>query len=144
MYEIPSCRDLLDWGYRVCSVTPPHAAPLDPLSQLLEQNLGKAPGIFGPRGWRGYDIATQELSREQLIRAEEEHGTGSGVILDRLLAIDIDVTDEAWAGVVRDTAIEVFGPDLMFRVGRYPKACLLFQMPVNVSYGFVRRSKSAA
>lgn len=134
-------------GYRrLCPIIPP-GAPLSPKSFIYkrlqegEDARGKAPGVLRRDGlWCGFDFVKHESTEEDCDRWHEM-GAGVGVKLGRgLVALDIDVLHKATSVDLYHLAEKMLAAGAPVRVGRRPKALLLYRVAgnANVPYDKVR------
>lgn len=107
------------------SIVPPDA-PLSATTSIKPQTRGKVPGRRGADGlWSGYDF-NRLVPDAATLRAWDDAGAGVGLRTRHFPAVDIDVTDEAWADEVHGIASRVLGY-APARTGRAPKRTLLYR-----------------
>lgn len=124
-------------GYRdLVPITPPDAKPAPGSSFARRQGaLGKAPGILGEDGWRGFDWMRHATTDDDLVRW---HLMGAGVGIRcggplNLVAVDVDTTNPQLVEEIANAAARHLG-DAPVRVGRAPKLLLLYRSLAPLPY----------
>ncbi len=127
--------------HRLCPVTPPDAQ-LAPESILAKRAAkgpdkdprGKAPGVLRSDGlWVGVDFTKLEPIRPT-VETWDSWGGNVGIKTGHgLIALDVDVTDEEASARIVAEAERIMGRAPL-RVGRAPKAMLLYRVAEDVPY----------
>lgn len=107
----------------VVCVTPP-GAPISPYSRI--RDAGKAPGILGAHGWRGYDWRSHPTT-ETDVRRWMGWGANIGILAGRWPGVDIDVDDPALAEALRKHFDDALGVSYLRR-SREPRALLMYRL----------------
>lgn len=115
----------------------PADAALSPDSTVPEFNRGKVPGRLRGSAWYGFpDWQEHVTSENDIARWSSWPKCGIGINTRRLVAIDIDVTDETLAAEVEALACDMAGglwPNPPVRYGNAPKRLVLFRAVVPVT-----------
>ncbi|MGE4062726.1 MAG: PriCT-2 domain-containing protein [Rhodospirillaceae bacterium] len=111
-------------------IAPPNAAVWNPASNFAS-SLGKVPGKFAGGKWVGFGNYTAlTATPEMLEQWRVWPGVGLGIQCRRVVAIDVDVTDAAWADAIRAGIQKKLGRTVE-RVGRAPKYLRLYRLPAG-------------
>lgn len=98
----------------------PIIGPAEPVT-----SAGKRPRLSR---WQSCEITPQEIrrwARDSLLARD----TNTGIRTGQIIGVDIDVPNAELARAVEDLAIAMLGPTTLRRVGRAPKALLVYQAP---------------
>lgn len=121
-------------GYRhLLPIIPPDAtisssSSLGPRVGTKQDPRGKLPGLLRSDGWVGFHDWTNYTHDEaDLHEWDSWEGAGIGIRCHDVIAVDIDVTDEALAEMVQVEAYLQLGFGAM-RVGQAPKRLLVFRL----------------
>ena len=91
----------------------------------------KRPGQYQGGSWSGLQKWSQFLafppSREVIARWSSWPGAGVGLLTGNIIAVDIDILDEDLASKIVAKADEVLGKSPLLRIGREPKALLVYR-----------------
>lgn len=133
-------------GYKgLVPIVPPDAqlSPRSTLYKRLEAGKdarGKAVGIKGHDGlWRGFDWLRTPADQDDAVKLanlEAWHAMGAGVGIrtgNGLVALDIDSLDDAISNKAQELAFTMLGASPV-RVGRAPKALLIYRTAVPIGY----------
>ena len=119
-------KQLFESGFKdlVCVIPP--GAKLSPASKIAQDQIGKIPGRQNMAGmWGGYDWSSYILTPRDIAQWDSARAN-IGLKAGKYPAIDIDVTNEALAEMIKAEAFRHLGPAPV-RVGRHPKSLLMYR-----------------
>lgn len=113
-------------GYQdIIPVIPPDA-PLSPATAVKPEQRGKVPGLKGRDGWHGFDWRHHVTTEADASRWDGD-GANVGLRAGHFPGLDIDVTDERLASLIRAVAERHLGIAPV-RIGRAPKMLLVYRL----------------
>ncbi|MEI7606715.1 MAG: AAA family ATPase [Rhodospirillaceae bacterium] len=107
------------------SVIPPDAQ-LSLATAVKPDQRGKVPGIKGREGWHGFDWRNHVTTEADVSRWDGD-GANTGLRAGHFPGLDIDVTDERLANLIRAVAEQHLGIAPV-RIGRAPKMLLVYRL----------------
>lgn len=130
----PSFHQLATLGYPVVPIVPPGRSFIDKKGKT--KTGGKTVGVFdrlsrewsGMAGWQQYlynPATDKELERWS--GWYDNQPEQIGILTGDVVAIDIDITDEAFAKETQQLAADMLGDTPFIRFGKYPKLIMVYR-----------------
>jgi len=120
-------KQLFNRGFTDLVPIIPVDGELSAQSMVHPEMRGKVPGRLNKSGkWSGFDFLTHTTTTDDL-DTWQDSGAGIGLICRRVIAIDIDVTNEWFSKAIAAKAVQILGVAPV-RVGNAPKQLLLYRL----------------